>query len=168
MRYLLILICFLSLTAFKTETGTLKGEYNASVVLKSQPGDERKAQDQLPKSHDGLWDVLAKTKISSDDKKGIYKATFPDEVKKLDGTMVKANGFMLPLEPTEKFKHFLLSKRTPTCPFCPPGQPNEVIEVFTDKPVAWAEELATFEGTFKLIDNGEKGLFFQVTQATQK
>ncbi len=166
MRYLFIIFCFLSLTGFKTETGTLKGEYNTSTTLKSQPGDERKAQDKLPKSHDVLWDVLAKTKITTDDKKGTYTATFPDEVKKLDGTVL--NGFMLPLEPTEKFKHFLLTKRTPTCPFCPPGAPNEIVEVFTDKPVAWAEELATFEGTFKLINNGEKGLFFQVAQAKQK
>lgn len=167
MRYLLIILCFLSLSAF-TETQTITGTYSTSTVLRSQPGDERKAQDKLPKSHDALWDVLGKTKITSDDKKGVYKASFPDEVKKLDGTTMKVNGFMLPLEPTEKFKHFLLTRRTPTCPFCPPGQPNEIVEVFTDMPVAWAEELATFEGQFKLIDNGEKGLFFQLDQAKQK
>ena len=72
---------------------------------------------------------------------------------------------MLPLEPSEKFTHFLLSKRTPTCPFCPPGKPNDIIEVFTDKPVTWDEGIVVVNGTLRFTRNPELGLFFQLKDA---
>ena len=81
-----------------------------------QPQSERQAQNALPKSKDPMWKILGKTQIHLDEKKGIYSATYPVEVKTLVGTQVTISGFMLPLEATEKFHHFLLSKRTPTCP----------------------------------------------------
>lgn len=74
---------------------------------------------------------------------------------------------MLPLDSEEKFKHFLLSKRTPTCPFCPPGDPNEIVEVFSTEPTEWDDGLVTYEGEFKLIDNQDFGLFYQLGKATQ-
>ena len=63
----------------------------------------------------------------------------PMKVKALVGKEVTISGFILPLESTEKFKHFILSKRTPTCPFCPPGEPNEIVDVMLDKPISWDE-----------------------------
>lgn len=133
-----------------------------------QPPDERKAQDSLPQSKDSMWSLLGKTKITVDKKKGLYKAHFPDGVKKLDGQTVKISGFMLPLESSEKFKHFLLSKRTPTCPFCPPGLPTEVIDVYAAKDVSWDDNLVTYEGKFQLTDQEEAGIFFMMTNATKK
>ena len=85
----------------------------------------------------------------------------------MDGKPFTISGFMLPLEATEKFKHFLLSKRTPTCPFCPPGEPNEIVEVFSAKPVAWKDDMVTMTGTLKLVNDGEKGIFFQMNDAAQ-
>jgi len=153
---------FLAATAFTEETIT------TTSTLTLQPSDERAAQDALPKSKDPLWTVLAKTKIKVDPNKGVYDATFPDEVKKLDGQTLSISGFILPLESTEKFKHFLLSKRTPTCFFCPPGEPNEIVEIYTDKPVPWDENLVTYEGRFGLTDQREAGIFFKMTNAHKK
>lgn len=130
-----------------------------------QPSEERSAQDALPKAKDALWDTLYKTKVTFDEKKGLYSARFPDKVKKMNGQRVKISGFMLPLESTEKFNHFLLSRRTPTCFFCPPGAPNEIIEVYSQKPTKWVEDLVTYEGKFELMNNGEMGVFFKLTNA---
>ena len=132
----------------------------------SQPIDERKLQDTLPTSKDAMWETLAKTKIKVDEKKGLFSAKVPPEVKAYSGKEVTIKGFMLPLEATTKFKNFLLSKRTPTCPYCPPGEPNEVIDVWTSEPVAYTEDMVTVKGKFSLMDDREKGLFFKIKEAS--
>lgn len=133
-----------------------------------QPEDERSAQEKLPKATDELWDTLYKTKVRLNEKDGTYSATFPDEVRKLDGQTIKISGFILPLESSKKFKHFLLSKRTPTCPFCPPGAPNEIIEIYTDKDTDWTGDLVTYEGRCALTENEEMGIFFKMVDAVRK
>lgn len=130
-----------------------------------QPDEERAAQNNLPIAKGGIWDVLAKSTITFHDATGEYSATFPEAVKKLSGQTVTVSGFMLPLESSEKFTHFLLSKRTPTCPFCPPGTPAEIVEVYADAPAEWGDELVTYEGHFELIDNKDLGVFFKLTAA---
>jgi hypothetical protein len=131
----------------------------------SQPMNERQAQDTLPMSKHPMWQMLGKTKIHIDEKKGFYSATVPADVKALSGKEITINGFMLPLESTDKFKHFLISKRTPTCPFCPPGEPNEIMDVWMDKPVAYSEDLVTVKGKFQLMNDREMGLFFKLKDA---
>jgi hypothetical protein len=130
-----------------------------------QPTDERNAQGTLPVSKDSLWATLLKTKVKMLNQGQSYTATFPDDVKKLDGQTVKVSGFILPLESTEKFKHFLLSKRTPTCFYCPPGEPNEIVEVFADKATEWDDGLVTYEGKFSITAKSDKGIFFTLINA---
>ncbi len=127
-----------------------------------QPSEERQAQDQLPKAQDQMWQLLSHSKIHYDEQKRHYTADFPTTVKQLDDRPQTISGFMLPLEPTEKFRHFILSKRTPTCGFCLPGEPNEIIEVWLKKPVAWDDGLVKVHGRFLLTDNQEMGIFFQI------
>lgn len=161
-RFLLCLLAFFTVTGFTEQTIT------ATSSLSLQPEDERQAQEALPKSHDALWAQLAKTKIDVDPNKGLYDAHVPDDIKKMQGQDVSISGFILPLESTPTFKRFLLSKRTPTCFFCPPGAPNEVIEVTTDKPVKWDEDLVTYQGAFELTNDREMGIFFKLTHAHKK
>ena len=130
-----------------------------------QPMTERQAQELLPMSTDPTWEMLARTEVGYDEKTGLYSAKIPQEVTALDGRKVTITGFMLPLESSEKFTHFLLSKRTPTCPFCPPGEPNEVINVTVTEPVEWAEDAVKVTGTFGLMDDREFGMFFKLTKA---
>jgi uncharacterized protein len=150
-RFALIIAAFFALSAFST-----------------QPLDERKAQDALPKSQHPMWHTLGKTKIIVDQKEGYYSAVFPPEIKLLEGTQVTVSGFILPLESNEKFKHFLLSKRTPTCPFCPPGEPNEIIDVWLANPISYSENIITVKGTFELMNDREMGLFFKLKNAQVK
>ena len=153
----LLAVAFLSLTGFSVQQ-------NAAVL--SQPSDERKAQDALPKSGDPMWNALFQCKVHYDDKSHKYSITYTPEVKAMEGKPMTIAGFMLPLEATETFKHFLISKRTPTCPFCPPGEPNEIAEVFTTKPVKYDEGIVVVTGTFRFTTNPDLGLFFQLKDAT--
>lgn len=162
-----VVLTVLSVSGFSEQATTGVASEDTQAGLFAQPASERKAQDALPKAAGSMWDTLTSTKVTADMQKGLYKATFPDAVKKLAGTTVKIDGFMLPLESTEKFKHFLLSLRTPTCFFCPPGAPNEIVEVYSEKPTEWAEDLVTYQGKFTLIDNEELGVFFKMTDAVQ-
>jgi hypothetical protein len=136
-----------------------------TTAFTTQPMDERKIQGGLPQSHDEMWAVFAKCKVHNDKKTFTYSIDLTPEVKEMDGKIFTISGFMLPLEPKEKFTHYLLSKRTPTCPFCPPGEPNEIVEVFSKKPVSWDEGIVVVTGTMKLTNNAENGLFFQMKDA---
>ncbi|MFO1435741.1 MAG: DUF3299 domain-containing protein [Gammaproteobacteria bacterium] len=127
-----------------------------------QPAGERQAQDGLPQSHDNIWDAFGKCAVHLDEQKYIYSIEFTPEVKALEGKKISVAGFMLPLEMEEKFTHYLLSKRTPTCPFCPPGEPNEIVEVFSKDPVEWEEGIVTITGVMKFTDKSENGMFFQM------
>jgi len=159
-----IVLAVICCAAFTEEQKTIT--LHSSAV--SQPPSERAVQDKLPQSHDPTWKILAATKISEDKKTGFYSADIPPEVKKLVGTQVTVSGFILPLEEKEKFHHLILSRRTPVCPFCPPGEPYEMLDVMLAQPTLWDENMVTVTGTFGLMNNQEKGLFFKLTNAKKK
>ena len=157
-RLLLILPLFLLVAGFK-ETTMVKPKPD-------QPLDERAAQDALPHSTNPLWGQLAKCAVKFDERTGMYSIGLTPDVKGLNGKSLDANGFVLPLDGSDETRHFLLTKRTPVCLFCPPGEPNEVIEVRSKKPIAWKEDLVTMKGRFTLVNDGEKGVFFALTDAS--
>lgn len=131
-----------------------------------QENGERAAQARLPQGKSPLWATLRQTKIGVDDARGIFTARFPPSVKALAGKTISLSGFIMPLDAQSRGTHFLLSKYTPVCAFCPPGEPNEVVEVHTAKPITFVEKLVTVTGNFALENNGEKGLFFQMNGAS--
>lgn len=93
--------------------------------------------------------------------------TFPDPVKALDGTTVKLQGFMLPLEPGERQRHFLLSGVPTTCSFCVPAGPEGLVEVRTKTPVRYTVEAITIEGRMAVLANDPYGLFYRITDAAE-
>ncbi|MDI9314367.1 MAG: DUF3299 domain-containing protein [Hydrotalea sp.] len=136
---------------------------NGSVSL--QPSDEKKAQQTLPYSQDQFWSLMAKATVSVDEKAQTYRAKFPNDIKKYQGQNLIISGFILPLETTEKFTHFLLTKWTPVCAYHPPGEPTEFIEVTIDKPIAWSEKIIKIEGQFNMSPEQSQGMFFQLKNA---
>lgn len=133
-----------------------------------QPAYERAAQKSLPQSKAPLWLVLAKTRIGEDDRRGLFTAAFPQEVKALNGRTVTLSGFMLPLDATDQSHHFLLLRYTPVCFFCPPGAPNEVVEVVTRNGVEITDRMLTVTGRLTLANGADKGFFFQMDQAVAR
>lgn len=136
-----------------------------AVPPPDQPPDERSSQDKLPQAKDPLWAKLAHCPAKFDNKTSLYTISLIPDVKALDGKTVTIKGFVLPLDGSDKTRHFLLTKRTPVCMFCPPGEPNEVIEVTSKAPVDWADDMVTVRGRFTLVNDGEKAIFFALRDA---
>ncbi|MEI9989476.1 MAG: DUF3299 domain-containing protein [Rhizomicrobium sp.] len=152
----LIIPVFLLSAGFRPQQKVLATDPNA------QPADERAMQDRLPKSHDALWSKLLDSKVAYNNRTGIYSITVSPQIKALANRQVTASGWVLPLDGSDQTRHFLLTRRTPVCMFCPPGEPNEVAEVVSPTPIAWTDKLVTVTGQFSLVNNGEKGIFFKI------
>ena len=63
----------------------------------------------------------------------VYDAAFGDGVKALEGETIKINGFMMPLQNTERQTHFVLMAYPPSCPFHLAGGPSAFIEIKADE-----------------------------------
>jgi hypothetical protein len=127
-----------------------------------QPPDERAAQMTLPKSQSPAWEKFLQSKVSYNNRTGMYSIAVTPDVKAMAGQSITVNGFVLPLDGSDHTSHFLLTRNTPVCMFCPPGEPNEVVEVVSPHPVAWTDKVVTVTGPLTLINNGEKGMFFKI------
>jgi hypothetical protein len=77
----------------------------------------------------------------------------------------RIQGFMMPLEPGEKQKHFLLTSVPMSCSFCTPGGPESMVEVKTKTPVKYTLEPVVVEGRFLVLADDSYGLYYRVTDA---
>lgn len=124
--------------------------------------------DKLPNSEHPMWDEFAKCRFVRDEVKNLTMIGYTLEVRKLHNKEIEISGFMVPLEAGKRLSHFLLNKVNPTCAFCPPNKPSEIIEVFTTIPVDWDENLATFSGKLELVNDGRKRIFFVLKKSVRK
>lgn len=138
----------------------------APVTAQVQEAGERSAQARLPQGKTALWSTLRTTRIGMNEARGVFTATHSPAVKALVGKTITLAGFVMPLDAAARGNHFLLSKYTPVCAFCPPGEPNEVVEITTARPIAYTPKLVNVTGTFALENNGDNGLFFKMASAT--
>ena len=133
-----------------------------------QPADERAEQDLLPKSQSPVWLQFLKCKIGYNNQNGLYSIAVTPEVKAMAGQTITVNGFVLPLDASDHTQHFLLTRNTPVCMFCPPGEPNEVVEVEAPHRIVWTDKIVTVTGPLSLINKGEKGIFFKIVATAVK
>jgi hypothetical protein len=162
-------LLILSLLAFIANLQTAPAWAQAAgQPAAGQPRDEAAAQKWLPKVKDALWTKLAACKVDYSDKNGTFSIAVTPEVKALDGTQVSVRGFILPMDGSDRTKHFLVSRNTPVCLYCPPGQPNEVVEVTSPRAVEWNDKAVTVSGKLRLINNEEQALFFKIETAEVK
>jgi hypothetical protein len=80
-------------------------------------------------------------------------------------TSQRVQGFMMPLEPGEKQKHFLLSSVPLTCSFCVAGGPESMVEVRTKTAVKYSLEAVVVEGQFAVLKDDPYGLYYRITEA---
>lgn len=109
------------------------------------------------------WSVLTavKTKVE----KNRVLPVFNTSITALDKKSQRVQGFMMPLEPGEKQKHFLLSSVPLTCSFCTPGGPESMVEVKTKTPVKYSLEVVVVEGQFAVLNDDPYGLYYRMTDA---
>lgn len=109
------------------------------------------------------WDTLAKVKQVK--KKDRIIPEFSKEITALNDKEVKVQGFMMPLEPGEKQKHFLLSLTPQTCSFCLPAGPEGVVEVKSKTPVKYTFEPVIVSGKMTILKDDPMGLYYRLTDA---
>ena len=109
------------------------------------------------------WSVLTSVKTKVD--RNRILPVFPADVRALNKKSQRIQGFMMPLEPGEKQKHFLLSSVPLTCSFCVAGGPESMVEVKTKTPVKYVMEPVVVEGNFAVLDDDPYGLYYRVTDA---
>ena len=77
----------------------------------------------------------------------------------------RIQGFMMPLDPGEKQRHFLISSVPLTCSFCLPGGPESMVEVTTKTPVRYSMEPVVVEGKFAVLADDPYGMYYRMTDA---
>jgi hypothetical protein len=118
----------------------------------------------LPQRADVLpWSMLSDVKTKS--VKNRLLPVFPAPVVALNEKTQRIQGFMMPLEPGEKQKHFLLSSVPMTCSFCTPGGPESMVEVKSKTPVKYSLEPVVVEGKFAVLRDDPYGLYYRMSEA---
>ena len=118
-----------------------------------------------PESLDPGWDLLTQAKTDVDRENGALTAQFPPFLRNLSGKPFKIEGFMLPLEPGRDAIHFALKRRNSGCPFCPPSQPTEAVEVMLRRSIRVTSDLVMVTGRLSLRPSSDQGLFYMLTDA---
>ena len=110
------------------------------------------------------WQTLSS--VSTRTEKNRIVPIFPQPVQALNNQTVKLEGFMMPLEPGDKQRHFLLSAVPTTCSFCVPAGPEGLVEVRTRTPVRYTMDAVLLEGRMSVLSNDPYGLFYRIVDAS--
>jgi uncharacterized protein len=138
----------------------------APIPLGSGPGvhSPNSPFAPLPDRADVLpWPLLTAVK-SRTEKNRVLPLFQPDQLA-LDGKVQRVQGFMMPLQPGERQRHFLVSAIPLTCAFCVPGGAESMVEVRTRQPVAYTQEPVVVEGRFSVLRDDPTGIFYRMTDA---
>ncbi len=109
------------------------------------------------------WSMLSDVKTRADNNRLL--PVYPAPVLALNQKTQRVQGYMMPLEPGEKQKHFLLTSVPLTCGFCTPGGPESMVEVKTKTPVVYSMDIVVVEGKFSVLNDDPYGLYYRVTDA---
>ena len=119
----------------------------------------------LAHEDDLRWVMFHDATITADQAKGEYRAAFSPSLAKMEGSSLSITGYMLPIEASTTSPHFVLTRRSAGCPFCPPNEPTEAIEVSALKPATYTQSPLTVKGVLHLAARSEQGLFFRLDHA---
>lgn len=109
------------------------------------------------------WDELMQARLEYNDMNLV--AIFPDSIKSKAGTTVKLSGFMMPLQPDLKQKHFLLTSNPPSCFFHVPGGPAGSVEVLAAEGIEVSWDPVVIEGRFEPQETSELGVVYRLHDA---
>jgi hypothetical protein len=109
------------------------------------------------------WQLL--TQVQPVPKGNTFEPKFDRLIEALDKKTVKLQGFMLPLEMGEKQSHFVLTSTPPTCAFCLPGGPDQVIEIKAKTPIKYGYEPIQLTGRFEVLRDDPMGLYYRLNDA---
>jgi hypothetical protein len=116
------------------------------------------------------WDTLGNLDVRTEviaPLQARFHTDYSKEIKALDGREVKLMGFIYPLEGGLEHKRFLLTAWPPSCPFCLPAGPSQMVEVFCREPVEFTEGAILMAGRFELLENDPSGMYYRMQDAKE-
>ena len=117
------------------------------------------------------WDLLATTTIKQGHDsfldEPIDLPVFSDQLKKMEGKEIELEGFIIPLDQGSGQGYFVLS-RFPyqSCFFCGAAGPETVVEVYSNRKVAFTDERVRVKGRLELNEDDPLHLFFLMRNCT--
>lgn len=116
----------------------------------------------------GVWKSLAEVsyKISEDQFGELYVPVFSDQIKKLEGKEVEADGYIIPFEGMFKPEHIILSSLPlAECFFCGSGGPETVMEVMMASPIKYTSKRVKIRGKLTLNATDPEKLMYILKDA---
>lgn len=116
----------------------------------------------------GVWKNLSEVsyKISKDNFGELYVPVFSDNIKKLEGKVVEADGYIIPFEGMFKPNHIILSSLPlAECFFCGSGGPETVMEVMLTNPIKYTSKRVKVKGKLTLNANDPEKLMYILKDA---
>lgn len=119
------------------------------------------------------WKVFGETEMNEYtivDKSGEewmgVRPNFTEQILKLDSTEILIQGYMFPLEQSEKQSLFLLGPFPVSCPYHPHTSANLLIEVTSKKPILFTYDPINIKGDLELVPrDDEYNVFFRLKNA---
>ena len=109
------------------------------------------------------WKTLAE--VQAVKQKDKFVPQFSSTINALDKKEVKLQGFMMPLEMGDKQKRFMLTSMPPSCAFCLPGGPDQLVEIQAKAPVKYGFEPIVLSGKLVVLKDDPMGLYYRLTDA---
>ena len=138
------------------------------TAMQSQPFIGPNGNGTLDHADDLRWVSFQEAKIAGDEARGEYRAIFSPALARMDGRVFAITGYIVPINTEARAAHFILTRRSEGCPFCPANALTEAIEVFSTAPVEYTQAPVTLEGRLHLIARSETGLFYRIDHARIK
>lgn len=118
----------------------------------------------LPERRDVVpWSVL--TDIEKRTVNRRVQPVFPQRLVALHQSLVRVQGFMMPLDPGQEQRRFLLTSVPLTCSFCTPGGAESMVEVRTREPVKYTTNALVIQGRLHVLAQDPTGLFYRMSDA---
>jgi hypothetical protein len=138
--------------------------FPAAAQHQPPPGADPSQVKPLAERKDVLsWKLLAQVELVK--MKDRYVPQFSQTVAALDQKEVKLQGFMMPLEMGDKQKRFILTSMPPSCAFCLPGGPDQLVEIQAKTPVKYGFEPIVVSGKLVVLKDDPMGLYYRLTDA---
>lgn len=116
----------------------------------------------------GVWKNLSEVtyKISQDNFGELYVPVFSENIKKLEGKVVEADGYIIPFEGMFKPTHIILSSLPlAECFFCGSGGPETVMEVMLTLPIKYTSKRVKVRGKLTLNTADPEKLMYILKEA---
>ena len=94
------------------------------------------------------------------------RPVFKEDLKKLDSKEILVQGYMFPLEQSDKQSLFLLGPFPLSCPYHPHTSSNLLIEVHSKKPISFSYDPINVQGKLELVPvDDEYNVFYRLKEA---